>query len=73
MSCIPLVLARLSQLGTLDIVVCAIPVDSREAVSNHNAGTPLPGLVQCILDNLLTLCVQGRGGLIQEENLWISH
>ena len=47
-------------------------VDGRETVSNDNGGPSLPGLVQCLLNHLLTLRVQGRGGLIKEEDLGVS-
>ena len=47
-------------------------IDSGETVSNDNGGPSLSGLVQCLLNNLLTLRVQGRGGLIKEEDLGIS-
>ena len=47
-------------------------VDGGETVSNDNGGPSLPGLVQCLLNHLLTLCIQGRGGLIKEEDLGIS-
>jgi len=53
--------------------VVAIPIYGRQTVSDDDTCTPLPGSVQCILDNFLTLCVQGGGGFVQEENLWVSH
>ena len=48
-------------------------VDGREAVCNHDARPSNPGLVQGLLYDLLTLGVQGRGGLVQQEQLRISH
>ena len=41
---------------------------------SYDDGSPaLPGLVQSLLYYLLTLCVQGRGGLVQEEDLGVPH
>ena len=54
-------------------MVVAIPVYGRESVSDDDTCTPLPGSVQCVLDNFLTLCVQSGRGFVQEENLWVSH
>ena len=47
-------------------------VDCREAVSNDNGGSSLPGFVESFLDNLLTLRVKGGGGFIKEEDLGVS-
>ena len=48
-------------------------LDGGETVSDHDGCPALPGLVQSILHNLLTLCVQGRGGLIQEEDFGVPY
>ena len=48
-------------------------VDGRETVSNDNGGSPLSGLVESFLDNFLTLCIQGRGGFVEEKGFWISN
>ena len=42
-------------------------------VSNDDGCPPLPGLIQSLLYHLLTLSVQGRGGLIQEEDFRFPH
>ncbi len=42
-------------------------------VSNDDGGPAFPCPVQSLLDNLLTLRVQGRGGLVQEEDLGVPH
>ena len=42
-------------------------------VSDDKGGPTLPGLVQSLLHYPLTLCVQGRGGLIQEEDFGVPH
>ena len=47
-------------------------VNGRETVSNDNGGSSLPGFIKGFLDNLLTLCVQGRGGFIKKEDLGAS-
>ena len=44
-----------------------------ESMGNDDGGAALPGLVQCLLHYLLTLCVQGRGGLVQEKDPGVSH
>ena len=41
-------------------------------MGNDYGRAALPGLVQSLLDYLLTLSVQGRGGFIKEENLWVT-
>ena len=48
-------------------------VDGGEAVSDDDTGPALPGLVQSLLHYLLALCVQGRGGLVQEEDFGVPH
>ena len=48
-------------------------VDGGETVSDHDARPALPGLVQSLLYYLLALCVQGRGGLVQEEDFGVPH
>ena len=48
-------------------------LDGGETVSDHDGGPALPGLVQSILHYLLALCVQGRGGLVQEEDFGVPH
>ena len=48
-------------------------IDGGEAVSDHDAGPALPGLVQGLLHHLLALCVQGRGGLVQQQDLGVPH
>ena len=48
-------------------------VDGGETVSDDDTGPALPGLVQSILHYPLTLCVQGRGGLVQEEDFGVPH
>ena len=62
----------LRHLASLDHNNAVSTVDSGETVSNDNGGPSLPGLVQCLLNHLLTLRVQGRGGLIKEEDLGVS-
>ena len=42
-------------------------------MGNDNGGAALPCSVQSILNNLLALRVQGRGGLVQEEDLGVPH
>ena len=64
--------AQLSHLPSTDDSNTVRTVDGRETVSDHNGGPSLPGLVQCLLNHLLTLCVQGRGGLIKEKDFGIS-
>ena len=46
-------------------------VDGGQPVSDDDTGAPLPGFVQSFLDHLLTLSVQGRGGLVKEEDLGV--
>lgn len=46
-------------------------VDGGETMCYHDARPPLPGLVQRFLHDLLALRVEGRGGLVQEENLGV--
>ena len=46
-------------------------VDGGQPVSNDDTGAALPGFVQSLLDHLLTLSVQGRGGFIKEEDLGV--
>ena len=46
-------------------------VDGGQSVSDDDGGTALPGFVQSLLDHLLTLSVQGRGGLVKEEDLGV--
>ena len=41
-------------------------------MGNDYGRAALPGLVQSLLDYLLTLSVQGRSGFIKEENLWVT-
>ena len=48
-------------------------VDGGEAVSNDDAGPALPGFVQSLLYYLFTLCVQGGGGFVQEEEFGVSY
>ena len=48
-------------------------VDGRETVSNDNGGSPLSGLIESFLDNFLTLCVQGRSGLVKKKDFRISN
>ena len=48
-------------------------VDGGESVGDDDASPALPGLVQSLLNYLLTLCVQGRGGFVQEEDLGVPH
>ena len=47
-------------------------VDGGETVSDDNARPSLPCLVQGLLDYLLALSVQGRGGLVQEQDPGVS-
>ena len=47
-------------------------IDGGETVSNHDGGPTLPGFVQSLLNHLLTLRVQGRGSLVEEEDLGVS-
>ena len=42
--------------------------DGAQAVRNHNGRAPLGGAIQRLFDNGLGLVVQGRGGLVQQEN-----
>ena len=48
-------------------------VDGGETVSYDDTRSSLPGLVQSLLHYLLTLCVQGRGGLVQEEEFGVAN
>ena len=48
-------------------------VDGGETVSDDDASPALPGLVQSLLHYLLALCVQGRGGLVQEEKFGVPY
>ena len=64
--------SRLNDLPTRDHSNAIGFVNGGEAVSNDNACSSLPGLVQGLLHNLLTLSVQGRGGFIQQQDLGIS-
>ena len=47
-------------------------VDGGETVGYDNGRASFPGLIQSLLDYLLTLCVQGRGGFIEEEDLGVT-
>ena len=47
-------------------------VDGGEAVGNDYGGATFPGLVQSLLDYLLTLRIQGRGGFIEEKDLGVT-
>ena len=48
-------------------------VNGGEAVSYDDARPSFPCPVQSFLDNLLTLRIEGRGGFIQEKDLWIPN
>ena len=50
-----------------------VSLDGGESVGNDDAGPTFPGLVQSLLNYLLTLCVQSRGGFVQEEDLGVPH
>ena len=65
--------ARLYHFSIVDDCNTVSIVDGGEAVSNDDAGPALPGFVQSFLYYLLTLCVQGRGGLVQEEDFGVPH
>jgi hypothetical protein len=39
---------------------------------NHNRGTPCACPVQSLLDNGFTFSVQSRGGLVKEQDLWVT-
>ena len=65
--------ARFKHFSIVDHCYAVGIVDSGETVSDHDACPALPGLVQSILHILLTLCVQGRGGLVQEEDFGVPH
>ena len=39
----------------------------------HYTGATFPGLIQGFLNHLLTLGIQGRGGLIQEKDPGVPH
>ncbi len=42
--------------------------DGGEPVGDGDGGAALLGALQGLLHNLLALCVQGRGGLIQQQD-----
>ena len=65
--------ARFKHFSIVDHCYAVGIVDGGETVSNHNACPALPGLVQSFLHYLLTLCVQGRGCLIQKEDFGVPH
>ena len=45
--------------------------DSRESMSDDDRGTTYHCLIQRLLHNLLTLLIEGRGSLIQNQDLWV--
>ena len=65
--------ARFNYFSIVDDSNAVGVVDSGETVSNDDAGPALPGLVQSLLHYLLTLRVQGRGGLVQEEEFGVPY
>ena len=48
-------------------------INGGQAVGYHDAGATLPGFVQGLLHYLLALCVQGRGGFVQQQDLGVPH
>ena len=44
-----------------------------EPMSDHNRGSALSCMIQSRLYNGFTLCIQGGGGFIQEEDFGVSH
>ena len=46
--------------------------DSGKPVSHNEGGATCPGLVQRLLHHLLARRVQGGGGLVQEQDPWLS-
>jgi len=48
-------------------------LDRAQSVHNHNTGASLLRVVQRVLDHKLRLSVQGRGGLIQQQNSRLSN
>ena len=63
-------LDNLSLLNHIDLVRAG---DGAQPVRDGDGGAPCLGLVQRILHHLLTLHVQGGGGLVKQENLRVSH
>ena len=47
-------------------------LDGRETMGNDNGGTSPAGLVERLLDNLLRLRVEGRRGLVEQEDLGVA-
>ena len=48
-------------------------LDGGEAVGNDNGCAAFPSSVQGLLYSGFTLCVQGRGGFVKEEDLGVGH
>ena len=45
--------------------------DGRESVRYDNRGATYHCLIQRLLHNLLTLLIEGRGSLVQNQDLWV--
>jgi len=41
-------------------------------MGNHNRGSARASFVQGLLDQLLRLEIQGRSGLVQQQDLWVA-
>ena len=65
--------ARLHHPSIVDDSYLVSCLDGGESVGDDDAGLTFPGLVQSLLNYLLTLCVQSRGGFVQEEDLGVPH
>ena len=47
--------------------------DSRESVCDHNWSPTNHGLIEGLLNDLLTLFIEGWGCLVQNQNLWVFY
>ena len=47
-------------------------IDGRETVSDDNGCSTLPCFIESFLDDFLALRIEGRGGLIEKEDLGVS-
>ena len=63
----------LDNLPLLDHIDLVRAGNGAQPVRDGDRGAPCLGFVQRILHHLLTLHVQGGGGLVKQENLRVSH
>lgn len=47
-------------------------LDRAQTVSNRNGGSSLGGTVKSVLDDTFAVAVQCRGGLVQQQDGWVS-